>query len=130
MANHTGVDGLVTVGGVTVAELTGFSYDESANTIPNNNLNSTSESKVAGRTNWAGSIDVNWDETDTTGQGAMTIGASISVVFKPEGATTGDTIKSGTAIIAGVSMSVADDAIITKSFSLEGVGALVEGTHA
>ena len=130
MANHTGVDGLVTVGGATVAELKSFSIEESAATIENSNINSTASTYVAGKTSWTGSIECQWDETDTTGQGAMTVGASVSVVFLPEGNTTGDTSYTGTALITGVSKSVSEDSIITQSFSLQGSGALVAGTAA
>ena len=64
MANHTGVDGLVTIGGVTVAELMSFSVEESATTIANHTLGSAATTVVAGRTSWSGSIECNWDETD------------------------------------------------------------------
>ena len=128
MANHTGVDGIVQVGGNTVAEIKSFSLEESANTIDNSNLNSTATSFVAGKTSWTASIECQWDETDTTGQGAMSIGSTISVTFLPEGNTTGDTSYSGSAVITGVSKSIAEDAIITQSFTLQGSGALTAGT--
>ena len=130
MANHIGVDGLVTVGGVTIAELKGFSIEESVNAIDNSTINDLASSVVAGRTSWTGSIEVQWDETDATGQGVMTVGATAVLVFGPEGNTTGDTIFTGTAIVASVSKAVADEAVITQSFSVTGVGALVESTAA
>jgi len=52
MANHTGVDGLVTVGGSTVAELMGFSIDESATAIPDNTIGSAAATNKIGRTSW------------------------------------------------------------------------------
>ena len=129
MANHIGVDGLVTVGGVTVAELKGFSIEESVNAIDNSTINDTASSAIAGRSSWTASIECQWDDTDATGQGAMTIGATAALVFKPEGATTGDANFTGTAIVTSVSKAIADEAVITQSFSLTGVGALVEGTE-
>lgn len=128
MANHTGVDGLIQIGGNTVAELKSFSIEESANTIDNSNLNSTSTTFVAGKTSWNGSIECQWDETDTTGQGAMTAGATVAVIFYPEGNTSGDTTYTGSAVITGVSKAIAEDAIITQSFTLQGSGALTAGT--
>jgi len=130
MANHIGVDGLVTVGGVTIAELKGFSIEESVNAIDNSTINDLASSVVAGRTSWTGSIECHWDETDATGQGAMTIGSTVALIFKPEGATTGDAIFTGSAIVNSVSKAIADEAVITQSFSVTGIGALVEGTAA
>ena len=130
MANHIGVDGLVTVGGVTVAELKGFSIEESVNAIDNSTINDTASSVVAGRSSWTGTIECQWDETDATGQGAMTIGATVAVVFKPEGDTAADANFTGSALVTSVSKSVADEAVITQSFSLTGIGALVEGVEA
>jgi len=129
MANHTGVDGLVTIGGVTVAELKGFSIEESANAIDNSTINDAASSVVAGRTSWTATIECQWDETDTTGQGAMTVGATVAVIFKPEGDTTGDANFTGSALITSVSRAIADEAVISQSFSLTGQGALVEGTE-
>lgn len=127
MANHTGVDGIVTAGGATVGELKGFSIDESATVIDNSTLNSAAQSNVAGRTSWTATIEVQWDETDT-GQGNLGIGQSVTVVFLPEGNTTGDARFTGTAIVNSVGKAVADEAIITQTFGLTGSGALVEDT--
>lgn len=130
MATHTGVDGLVQVGGNTVAEIKSFSIDESANPINDSNLNDAAETHLIGRTSWTASIEVQWDETDTTGQEAMTIGASIAATFLPEGNTTGDVSMAGTASITNRSTAVAEEAIITQSFTLQGNGALTRGTVA
>lgn len=130
MANHTGTDGAVSVDGNTVAELTAFSIEETAATIDNSVLGTTTTSAVVGKTSWNGSIECHWDESDTAGQGSMVIGATIAVIFQPEGATTGDTIFTGSALITGKSKSIGIDAMISQSFTLTGVGALVEGTQA
>lgn len=130
MANHTGVDGTVTVSGNTIAEVKGFSVDEAANTIDDSTLNDAAETHQVGRTSWNGSIECHWDESDTTGQEAMSIGASVSVVLMPEGSDSGDVSLTGTATITARSIAVADQAIISQTFSLKGNGALVRGTVA
>lgn len=130
MAITTGVGGIVTIGGNVVAEINGFSFDESATAISDTGLNDAAETNLGGRTSWSGSIEVMWDKADATGQGAMTIGASVAIVFKPEGATTGDRTFTGNAIITGRSQAVADEAIITQTFTLQGTGVLVSGSHA
>jgi len=130
MANHTGKDGVVSIGGNTVAEFNAWSIDESANVIDDTNLTDTADTHQAGTTNWSASIECYWDETDTTGQGAMTIGASVSVVFLPEGETSGDVSRTGTATITGKSQGSSLNSMVTQTFSLQGNGALVDGTVA
>ena len=94
MATHKGSEGLVKIGSNVVAEVTGFSFDE----------------------------------TDTTGQGAMTNGASVALDLFPEGADSGDTYFSGTAIITSISRANAMGAMVTASFSFQGTGALGTAT--
>ena len=73
---------------------------------------------------WDGSVDVYWDETDSTGQGAATIGSSITLNVYPEGATTGDTYFSGTAIVTGISRTASFDGMVEQSITFKGTGAL------
>ena len=128
MATKTGTDGLVSIGGNTVAELVSFSYDQTGATIPNNTLATQAEVHRPGRTGWTGSIECHWEKTDTTGQGAMAVSSVVDIVFMLEGDTSGYYKESGTAIITGVSTPIADESMITRSYSLIGTGPLVEGT--
>lgn len=130
MANHAGKEGIVTVASNTVAEMTEWSVDETGNVIDDTELSDTAESHLAGTTSWTGSMTCHWDETDTTAQGAMTINASVAVVFLPEGNTTGDISRTGTATVVGKSQGAAINGMVTQSFSLQGTGALVDGTVA
>ena len=130
MANHAGKEGLVTVAGNTVAELTSWSVDESASTINDTELIDTAETFLIDKTSWTGSIEAHWDETDTTAQGAMTIGASVTVVFKPEGASTGDYIYTGTGLVTGIGRSASIGGMVSATFTLQGTGTLVQSTHA
>jgi hypothetical protein len=128
MATHTGVEGVVKVGSVTVAEVTGFEFTESAQTIDDSTLADAADTFLAGSTSWNGSLSCWWDETDTTGQGALTIGASVTLNLYPEGATAADKYYSGTAIITGITRRVARNAIITQDFTYQGSGALALST--
>lgn len=130
MSNITGVNGLVKVGANTIAEIVGFNLDRGANIIPDHNLNSTTETSKSGRTNWSVTIDVNFDVTDTTGQGAMAVGSTVALSLQPAGDTTGDITYTGNAIVESAGQAVADEAIVSQSFSLKGSGALTEGTVA
>jgi hypothetical protein len=128
MAAITGSIGVVKVAGAVVAEITGFSVEEGVNLISDSNLNDAAETSLVGRTNWSGSIECMWDDADTGGQGAMTIGASVACLFLPESATTGSAEWSGTGLVESKSLSVSDESMITQSFSLKGTGALTIGT--
>lgn len=127
MANHKGSEGLVKIGANTIAELDEWSVDETADTIDDSELSDTAKTFVADMTSWVASITCKWDETDTTGQGAMTIGSEVSIVFYPEGDVSTDVTRTGTAIITGKSQSGSKGSMVMQSFSLQGNGALVDG---
>ncbi len=128
MAVVTGAAGKITADAGTVLELSGFSFDESAAAISDTNLNDAAESNVAGRTSWSASIEVMWDKADTTGQGVLLVGASVALIFYPEGSAGGSQKYTGTGIITGRSQAVSDESIVTQTFSVTGSGALVSGT--
>ena len=71
-----------------------------------------------------------WDETDTSGQGALTVGAEVTLNFYPEGATSGDTYYGGTAIVTGRTINSSFDGLVEASLTLQGSGALTETTVA
>ena len=80
MASHIGRDGIVKVGSAnTVAEVKSFSIEESADTVETTKMTDTSRTHAITLTSFSGSLDCFWDETDTTGQGALTIGASVTL---------------------------------------------------
>jgi predicted secreted protein len=79
-------------------------------------------------TSWSGSVDVYWDETDTTGQGALTNGAQVTLNVYPEGDTAADSYYTGSAIVTGVSVSSSFDGMIEASISVQGTGALTQAT--
>ena len=128
MATHKGSEGLVKIGSNTVAEVTGFSFDETADTIEDTELSDSARTYVTDYTSSSGSVDCMWDETDTTGQGAMTIGASVTLNLYPEGSDSGDTYYTVTALITGITRANAMGSMVTASFSFQGTGALTSTT--
>jgi len=130
MANHTGVDGVVKVGTNTVAEGRNWSVNEPADTLEDSTMNDTSKTFQAGMKSWNGSLTAFWDETDTSGQVAMTVGSAAVLNLYPEGATTGDIYYSGTAIVTSVGVSVPTNGMIERSIGFQGSGALTIGTAA
>lgn len=128
MAVHKGSEGTVKVGANSVAEIRSFSLEESADTLETTSMGDTARTYLPSLTTFSGSVDVYWDETDTTGQGALTIGSEVTLNFYPEGATTGDTYYTGSAIVTGVTRSASFDGMVEASISVQGTGALTSTT--
>jgi hypothetical protein len=124
MATHVGTSGVVKVGADTVAEVTGFTIDQSADVVEDTSLTDTSKSYLSLRNDATGTIECHWDETDTTGQGALTIGANVTLNLYPEGADSGDTYYTGTAIVTGLSQSVSLDGVISRTVNVQFSGGI------
>lgn len=130
MATHTGSEGTVHIGANAIAEIRSYSYEESHEAIEDTSMGDTARTYKTGLTSWSGSVEVFWDETDTTGQGAMTIGASVVCNFYPEGAVTGDIYHTGTALVSSISRNAEMAGMVEMSIGLQGTGALTESTKA
>ena len=128
MATHTGSEGTVKVGANTIAEIRSFSIDETGDTLEDTTMGDTARTYKSSLTSFSGSVDVFYDETDTTGQGALTVGAEITINAYPEGDTAGDTYKTGSAIVTGVSLSSSFDGMVESSVTFQGTGALTTTT--
>ena len=124
MATHKGSEGLVKVGANTVAAVRSYSIEETGDTVEDSVIGTAARTYKPTLTSWTASMDIYWDEADTTGQGALTIGAEITVNLYPEGDTSGDTYYTGSAIVTGSSISASFDGMIEGSISLQGTGAL------
>lgn len=130
MATHLGKEGSIASGANTVAEVKSYRIEETANTTDTTPLGTTAETHAITTTNWTASVEAFWDETDATGQGTFTIGASVTLNVYPEGDTSGDTFYTGTALITGLTVSAANDGTVDATFELRGTGALTKGTVA
>jgi predicted secreted protein len=128
MATHAGSEGTVKVGSNAIAEIRSFSIEETADTIEDTSMGDSARTYKPSLTSFSGSIDVFWDETDATGQGALTIGAEVTLNLYPEGDTAGDTYLSGAAIVTGRSVSSSFDGLVEMSISVQGNGALTQTT--
>ena len=128
MATHKGSEGLVKVGSNTVAEVTGFSFDETADTIETTALSNSARSYVSDLVTFSGSIDCFWDETDSSGQGALSVGSSVTLNLYPEGSASADTYYTGTAIVTAISRANAIGSMVTASISFQGTNALTSAT--
>jgi predicted secreted protein len=128
MATHKGSEGTVKVGSNAVAEIRSYSIEESADTLEDTSMGDSARTYKPSLTSFSGSLDVFWDETDTSGQGALSIGSEVTLNVYPEGDTAGDTYYSGSAIVTGVSRTGAFDGLVEASISVQGNGALTEST--
>jgi predicted secreted protein len=128
MATHKGSEGIVKVGTDSVSEVRSYSIEEAADTLEDTSMGDSARTYKSSLTSFSGSLDVFWDETDTSGQGALSIGSEVTLNLYPEGDTSGDTYYTGTAIVTGVTRSGSFDGLVEASVSVQGTGALTQTT--
>ena len=127
MATHFGKEGVVTAGGSGVGELTGFTLETTGDVVEDTALTDATKSFVAGRTSFSGTLEMHFDETDTP-QTNLTAGSSLAFILLPEGNSSGDRSFTGTGIVTGMSVNNSMDAIISRTVTFQGTGALTIGT--
>lgn len=123
MATHHGKDGTVKIGNNTMAEVTDFNYEESAEVVDDTAMGDTWATHLVGQFSWTASITCHWDETDTNGQEACTIGSSVTVKLYPEGGDSGDHYVSGTGTITRVGVSASMKGVVGRTIQVQGNGA-------
>jgi len=128
MATHTGSEGSVKVGANAIAEIRSYSLEETADTVEDTVMGDTYRTHKTTLKSWSGSVDVFWDEADTTGQGALAVGSEVTANFYPEGSSSTDAYKTGTAIVTGKTISASFDGMVEASITLQGTGALSDAT--
>ena len=127
MATHHGKEGVVKAGGTGIGELTGFTLETTADVVEDTALTDATKSFLAGRTSFSGSLDMNYDETDSPQQ-TLTVGSSIDFILLPEGNSSGDESFTGSGIITSMSVTNGMDAVITRTVNFQGTGTLTRGT--
>ena len=127
MATHHGKEGVVKAGGTAIGELTGFTLETTADVVEDTQLSDATKSFLAGRTSFSGTLEMSYDETDSPQQ-TLQVGAEIAFILLPEGDSSGDESFTGSGIVTGMSVNNAMDAVITRSVTFQGTGALTRGT--
>ena len=130
MASHIGKDGSVYVGGNAVAELIDWSIDTTANTVNDTVMGDTWETSKVTTKSWSGSINVQWDPADTTGQEGLKEGDEVTLNMYPLGNTSDLVYWSGTIQVTGVSRTGSNPEIVKASVSFNGTGELTQSTVA
>jgi hypothetical protein len=101
MATAHGNDGKVYSGSNQIGHVQSWTYDETVDAVDGSGMGDTSRDWKTGINDGAGSVVLNWNPADT-GQGDISIGASVEVKLYPEGNVSGDTGKPRAAPSAGV----------------------------
>ena len=127
MATHHGKEGVVTAGGTGVGELTSFTLETTGDVVEDTALTDATKSFVAGRTSFSGTLEMHFDETDSV-QTTLLAGATIAFILLPEGNASGDRSFSGSGIVTGMSVNNTMDAIVSRTVTFQGTGALTIGT--
>ena len=129
MATHLGKEGTVQVGSNAITEIRSFSIEESIDTVEDTSMGDSSKTYLASIKDFSGSVDVLYDETDTNGQTALSIGSSVTLNFAPEGTDSGDVKLTGTAIVTGKTVSSSFDGLVESTITVQGTGGLTTGTY-
>ena len=127
MATHTGSEGTIKIGANTLGELRSFSLETTAETIEDTSMGDTSRTYKVGLKTFTGTASVFFDETDTA-QPSLVAGAEITINMYPEGASSGDTYYTGSAIVTGRTINSSFDGMVEMEISYQGTGALTEST--
>lgn len=130
MATHTGSEGTVKVGANTIAEIRSFSVEETSDTAEDTSMGDSYRTYKTTLKSWSGSIDVFWDETDTNGQVALSVGSEVTVNFYPEGTSSTDKYLTGSAIVTSKSVNSSFDGLVESSIKVQGNGSLSTSTVA
>jgi hypothetical protein len=128
MATFSGSDGVILVGTNQVAEVRSYSIDETMDTLEDTSMGDTSRTYKTSLKSFSGSADVFFDDTDTSGQGGLTVGTSATLNIQMEGNTTGDHKLSGTVLVTGRTITASFDGLFEASITFQGTGALTEST--
>jgi predicted secreted protein len=128
MATHIGNEGVVKIGVNSVAEVRSYTLNQSADTVEDTVMGDSDKTFLVTQKAWEGSADVYWDETDTNGQQACSVGSSVTLNLYPEGSGSGDTYYTGTALITGVDIRGTHNGMVESSIKFQGTGALSKTT--
>ena len=128
MATFAGSGGIIKIGSSAVAEVRYYSIDETMDTLEDTAMGDTSRTYKASLKTFSGSADVFFDDTDTTGQGALTVGSTGTLSILMEGDTSGDHNLSGSILVTGRTITGSFDGLVESSITFQGTGALGEGT--
>tara|TARA_R100001460_G_scaffold36010_2_gene69233 strand:+ start:1481 stop:1870 length:390 start_codon:yes stop_codon:yes gene_type:complete len=129
MAVFTGKAGVVQTSSNDIAEVRSYSITESGDTTESTAMGDSAKSYEPTLTEFSGSIDLFFDDTDTSGQVSLTVGSEFTLNLGPEGTSTGKYKLSGTGIVTEKTITAAHDGLVEMTIGFQGDGALSIGTY-
>ena len=129
MATFTGKAGVVQTGSNALAEVRSYSITQTGDTTESTSMGDSAKTFEATLTEFSGSIDLFFDDTDTSGQVSLTIGSSFTLNLAPEGTGSGAYKLSGSAIVTDITRSAAHDGLVEMTVAFQGTVALTIGTY-
>ena len=129
MAVFTGKAGVVQTGRNALAEVRSYSITQTGDTTESTSMGDSAKTFEATLTEFSGSVDVFFDDTDSSGQVSLTIGSSFTLNLAPEGTGSGAYKLSGSAIVTDITRTAAHDGLVEMTIAFQGTGALTIGTY-
>ena len=129
MAVFTGKAGVVQTGSNALAEVRSYSITQTGDTTESTSMGDSAKTFEATLTEFSGSVDVFFDDTDSSGQVSLTIGSSFTLNLAPEGTGSGAYKLSGSAIVTDITRTASHDGLVEMSIAFQGTGALSIGTY-
>ncbi len=129
MAVFTGKAGVVQTASNNIAEVRSYSITESGDTTESTSMGDSAKTYEPTLTEFSGSIDLFFDDTDSSGQVSLTVGSEFTLNLGPEGTSTGAYKLSGTGIVTEKTITAAHDGLVEMTIGFQGDGALTIGTY-
>jgi len=124
MGVYNGCNGTIVLASGNLVEMSGFTLDESAETINTSIMDGTCANDVEVSTiSWSGSVELFYDP-DELAQGELSIGATVDAEFYPLGEVEALERMTGQMLITARSMPVEANGLIALSITFEGKGLL------
>lgn len=123
MANHLGKEGVLKISTTTVAEIRGYTLNQTSATTEDTVIGDDFTTHKATLRSWQVSGDLFWDEVDA-GQLALTVGQTVTVNLYPEGIASTSIYYSGAAIVTSFDVTARHDSMIEGSFQATGTGTI------
>tara|TARA_R100000329_G_C7455688_1_gene160469 strand:+ start:48 stop:440 length:393 start_codon:yes stop_codon:yes gene_type:complete len=130
MATFTGKAGVVQTGSNALAEVRSYSITQTGDTTESTSMGDSAKTFEATLTEFSGSVDLFFDDTDSSGQVSLTIGSSFTLNLAPEGTGSGSYKLSGSAIVTDITRSASHDGLVEMTIAFQGTGALTIGTYS
>lgn len=128
MTTYTGQQGSVNDDTNAIAEVKSFTVTQTADVVEDTVMGDTWKTNKATLNSWTASVTALADHTDTTGQGAFTVGATVTFKGYPSNSTSGNLEISGSAIVTSREYATSHDGMVEFTLELTGSGALAEAS--